>query len=207
MEVSNRRCILWSRSAKTKCCIATGYSWHTNQVGLAFDSVEAFELVKPGGEVVEVTHESDPELFFALKGGGNNFVCFPFLIEVIVLADAHATQGIVTQFTMRTFPQGLVWVRPRNIFSFRTDALNHDSIPLGRVDHLRRPRCVPRRDRCARPFLCQNDRSKGRADQFGCRHGGKGASDSSQSYAVQHIEPSQSTLFKYTFSTTGRSHL
>jgi hypothetical protein len=50
---------------------------HTNQVGLSFDSVVAFELVKPTGEVVEVTNESDPELFFALKGGGNNFVRFP----------------------------------------------------------------------------------------------------------------------------------
>jgi FAD/FMN-containing dehydrogenase len=44
-----------------------GYSWHTNQYGLTIDTVEAFELVKPNGEVVEVTHESDPELFFALK--------------------------------------------------------------------------------------------------------------------------------------------
>lgn len=41
---------------------------------MTIDNVEAFELVKPNGEVVEVTHESDPDLFFALKGGGNNFV-------------------------------------------------------------------------------------------------------------------------------------
>ncbi|TEB23037.1 FAD-binding domain-containing protein [Coprinellus micaceus] len=67
-----------------------GYSLHTNQVGLSFDSVVAFELVKPTGEVVEVTNESDPELFFALKGGGNNF-------------------GIVTKFTMKAFPQGQIW--------------------------------------------------------------------------------------------------
>ncbi|TEB19619.1 FAD-binding domain-containing protein [Coprinellus micaceus] len=67
-----------------------GYSLHTNQVGLSFDSIVAFELVKPTGEVVEVTHESDPELFFALKGGGNNF-------------------GVVTKFTMKTFPQGQIW--------------------------------------------------------------------------------------------------
>lgn len=45
----------------------SGYSWHTNQYGLTIDTVEAFELVKPNGEVVQVTHESDPELFFALK--------------------------------------------------------------------------------------------------------------------------------------------
>ncbi|KAJ3521485.1 hypothetical protein NMY22_g12295 [Coprinellus aureogranulatus] len=67
-----------------------GYSWYTNQVGLTIDSVEAFELVKPNGEIVEVTHDSDPDLFFALKGGGNNF-------------------GIVTKFTLKTFPQGKVW--------------------------------------------------------------------------------------------------
>ncbi|PBK83516.1 FAD-binding domain-containing protein [Armillaria gallica] len=67
-----------------------GFSWLTNQYGLAIDTVVAFELVKPNGEVVTVTENSDPDLFFALKGGLNNY-------------------GIVTRFTLRTFPQGQVW--------------------------------------------------------------------------------------------------
>ncbi|KAG6908410.1 hypothetical protein DXG01_004771 [Tephrocybe rancida] len=67
-----------------------GYSWLTNQYGLAIDTVVAFELVKPNGDIVAVTATSDPDLFFGLKGGMNNF-------------------GIVTRFTLKTFPQGQVW--------------------------------------------------------------------------------------------------
>ncbi|KAJ7642602.1 FAD-binding domain-containing protein [Mycena polygramma] len=67
-----------------------GYSWKTNQFGLTVDSVTAFELVKPNGDIVSVTATSNPDLFFGLKGGLNNF-------------------GIVTQFTLKTVPQGQVW--------------------------------------------------------------------------------------------------
>ncbi|KAG6873644.1 hypothetical protein C0995_013151 [Termitomyces sp. Mi166 len=61
-----------------------GYSWLTNQYGLTIDTVVAFELVKPDGDIVNVTESSDPDLFFALK-------------------------GIITRFTLKTFPQGQVW--------------------------------------------------------------------------------------------------
>jgi len=44
-----------------------GYSWKSNQYGLTVDTVTAFELVKPDGNVVTVTKASDPELFFGLK--------------------------------------------------------------------------------------------------------------------------------------------
>jgi hypothetical protein len=71
----------------------------------------AFELVKPTGEVVEVTHESDPELFFALKGGGNNFVRSLALSERKGSTYVLGVQGVVTKFTMKTFPQGQIWVR------------------------------------------------------------------------------------------------
>lgn len=92
----------------------------------------AYELVKPTGEVANVTANSDPDLFFALKvcriwgirvtgpnrfysliqGGLNNFVSSQLWLglfisyEVLILP-----QGIVTRFTLRTFPQGQVWVR------------------------------------------------------------------------------------------------
>ena len=44
-----------------------GYSWITNQYGLAIDTVTAFELVKPNGHVETVTKDSDSSLFFGLK--------------------------------------------------------------------------------------------------------------------------------------------
>ncbi|KAF9269462.1 FAD-binding domain-containing protein [Marasmius fiardii PR-910] len=67
-----------------------GYSWLSNQYGLTIDTLIAFELVKPDGKIITVTESSDSELFFALKGGMNNF-------------------GVVTRFTLKTFPQGQVW--------------------------------------------------------------------------------------------------
>ncbi|PBK85360.1 FAD-binding domain-containing protein [Armillaria gallica] len=67
-----------------------GYSYLSNQYGLALDNVVAYELVAPNTTVVTVTEESDPDLFFSLKGGFNNY-------------------GIVTRFTLKAYPQGAVW--------------------------------------------------------------------------------------------------
>ncbi|PCH36771.1 FAD-binding domain-containing protein [Wolfiporia cocos MD-104 SS10] len=66
-----------------------GYSFLSNQYGLTVDTVQAFELVLPNGTVTNVT-ASNVDLFWALKGGFNNY-------------------GIVTQFVLQTYPQGQVW--------------------------------------------------------------------------------------------------
>lgn len=67
-----------------------GYSFLSNQYGLTVDTVTAYQLVLPNGTVSSITASSNPDLFFALKGGFNNF-------------------GIVTQFTLKAYPQGQVW--------------------------------------------------------------------------------------------------
>ncbi|PBK61219.1 FAD-binding domain-containing protein [Armillaria solidipes] len=67
-----------------------GYSYLSNQYGLAIDNVVAYELVAPNATVVTVTEENDPDLFFSLKGGFNNY-------------------GIITRFTLKAYPQGAVW--------------------------------------------------------------------------------------------------
>ncbi|KAG2747521.1 FAD-binding domain-containing protein [Suillus brevipes Sb2] len=67
-----------------------GYSYLTNQHGLGFDNVVAYELVLPNGTVTDITSSTDPDLFFALRGGFNNF-------------------GIVTRVTVKTYPQSQVW--------------------------------------------------------------------------------------------------
>ncbi|KAI0310362.1 FAD-binding domain-containing protein [Amylostereum chailletii] len=66
-----------------------GYSWKTNQYGLSCDNVAAYELVLPNGTVTSVTSSSG-DLWFALRGGFNNF-------------------GIVTKFTLVSHPQTDVW--------------------------------------------------------------------------------------------------
>ena len=66
-----------------------GLGWLMAKYGLAADNLLAVELVTAEGEVLDVTEASDPDLFWALCGGGGNF-------------------GIVTTFTYRLHPVGTV---------------------------------------------------------------------------------------------------
>ncbi len=66
-----------------------GLGWLMAKHGLAADNLLAAELVNATGDVLEVTEASDPDLFWALRGGGGNF-------------------GIVTTFTYRLHPVGMV---------------------------------------------------------------------------------------------------
>ena len=67
-----------------------GISFFSGRRGWALDSVRNYELVTANGEILDVNFESNPELYWALRGGGNNF-------------------GIVTAFDLETFEQGEMW--------------------------------------------------------------------------------------------------
>jgi FAD/FMN-containing dehydrogenase len=66
-----------------------GLGWLMARHGLAADNLLAVELVNAAGEVLDVTETSDPDLFWALRGGGGNF-------------------GIATTFTYRLHPLEMV---------------------------------------------------------------------------------------------------
>ena len=66
-----------------------GLGWLMGKYGLAADNVVAIELVGAVGEILDVTAESHPDLFWALRGGGGNF-------------------GIATTFTYRLHPLTMV---------------------------------------------------------------------------------------------------
>jgi hypothetical protein len=54
-------------------CLGGGLSWFGRAYGLAAHSIVAVELVDARGELRRVTPGSDPELFWALRGGGGDF--------------------------------------------------------------------------------------------------------------------------------------
>ncbi|KAJ3287794.1 hypothetical protein HK104_008463, partial [Borealophlyctis nickersoniae] len=66
-----------------------GISYLSAQYGFAIDNVHSYELVLPNATITTVTETSNPDLWFALRGGGDKF-------------------GIVTKFTLKTRPQTLV---------------------------------------------------------------------------------------------------
>jgi FAD/FMN-containing dehydrogenase len=69
----------------------TGYSlgggmgWLARSHGLQANSLTAVELVTADGELVRADHDNDPDLFWALRGGGGNF-------------------GVVTALEFRVYP-------------------------------------------------------------------------------------------------------
>jgi FAD/FMN-containing dehydrogenase len=64
-----------------------GIGWFSRKHGLTCDNFVSLELVLASGEVIEVSADSHPDLFWALRGGGGNF-------------------GIVTRFTFRAHEFG-----------------------------------------------------------------------------------------------------
>ena len=70
--------------------MAGGLSFFAARYGLVCDNVENFEVVLASGEIVNANAKERSDLWFALKGGSNNF-------------------GIVTRFDLRTFRQGKFW--------------------------------------------------------------------------------------------------
>jgi FAD/FMN-containing dehydrogenase len=62
-----------------------GHGWLAREHGLACNSVVAVELVTADGKLVRTDHENEPELFWALRGGGGNF-------------------GVVTALELELFP-------------------------------------------------------------------------------------------------------
>jgi FAD/FMN-containing dehydrogenase len=64
-----------------------GYGWLRRKHGLSCDAVVEAEVVCADGEVRRASADTNPDLYWALRGGGGNF-------------------GIVTSFTFRLYPVG-----------------------------------------------------------------------------------------------------
>jgi FAD/FMN-containing dehydrogenase len=50
-----------------------GVGWQARKRGMQTNSVTAIELVTADGELIRVDRDNEPELFWALRGGGGNF--------------------------------------------------------------------------------------------------------------------------------------
>ncbi|KAH7153379.1 hypothetical protein EDB81DRAFT_931853 [Dactylonectria macrodidyma] len=79
-----------------------GISFLSSQYGLAADSIVGWELVTANGTIVNVDAQKQPELAVALRGSGSQF-------------------GIVTKFTIKTYPIGQVWGGLRIYDESKTD--------------------------------------------------------------------------------------
>jgi FAD/FMN-containing dehydrogenase len=68
-----------------------GLSWFGRRYGFACNRVRAIELVTADGEARTVDAETDPDLFWALRGGGGDYALVVALhIDLVPVADAYA---------------------------------------------------------------------------------------------------------------------
>lgn len=72
--------------------LSGGMSWFGRAHGLAGNAVRALEVVGADGEPSRVTAESDPELFWALRGGGGDFAAVTAL-EIDLFPAPHLYGG------------------------------------------------------------------------------------------------------------------
>ncbi|KAI0289873.1 FAD-binding domain-containing protein [Multifurca ochricompacta] len=90
-----------------------GYSFIANQYGLGIDNVVAYDLVLPNGTFKKVTAD-DHDLWFGLR-------------------------GIVTQFTLKSFPQGEVW---GGIVTWGTDQLEASKNAIAKFANVTDPKAA-----------------------------------------------------------------
>ena len=68
-----------------------GIGWYARKLGLATNSILAVEIVTADGQVRRVDHDSDHDLFWAVRGGGGNFGLVTALeLRLYPIADAYA---------------------------------------------------------------------------------------------------------------------
>jgi hypothetical protein len=63
-----------------------GMGWLARKHGLSADKVRSFEVVTPDGQVRRVSAETDPELFWALRGGGAGSLGVVTAMEIELVA-------------------------------------------------------------------------------------------------------------------------
>jgi FAD/FMN-containing dehydrogenase len=68
-----------------------GVGWYARKLGLSTNSVTAIELVTADGEFRRVDHDNEPDLFWALRGGGGNFgIVTAVEVQLYVIPDIYA---------------------------------------------------------------------------------------------------------------------
>jgi FAD/FMN-containing dehydrogenase len=123
-----------SKTGVAGLTLGGGVGWLVRKHGLSCDNVVSFDLVTAEGELVTASREENPDLFWALRGGGGNFgivTCFRFRAQPIstvlggMIAHSRERAGEVLRHYRDFMAQA-----PEDLTAYAAMVTSPDGIPV-----------------------------------------------------------------------------